>query len=299
MKTQNTPVIRFRDRTTGEICEESVMGNKALLFAYESALGRTLWSILFGSGFVSRVMGAYYDSPRSLKAAESLAAIPGCDPDEAEKPLQEYQSFNDFFTRKLKENARPADMTENVLVSPGDGRLLVFPECQAEDAIPVKGAKKTVRDLCLGDVPEGTLSVAVLRLAPVDYHRYHYPCDAVQKADPAVFSGKYHSVNPIALRHRPDLFVENTRQVTALASLVFGDMRMIEVGAFGVGTIRQTSSPGEHRKMEEKGMFLFGGSTVILVMQSNTVTFDADLVDASAQGMETRVKCGMRIAAAR
>ena len=91
--------VKYVDRSTGERVVESVMGDGALRFAYETLAGRTLWPVLFGSKFVSAVMGRYYDSPRSKKAIASLAAIPGCRVEEAEKPLAEYGSFNEFFTR--------------------------------------------------------------------------------------------------------------------------------------------------------------------------------------------------------
>ena len=86
---KNEPVF-YIDRATGQECMESVMGDGALRFAYETALGRTLWGILFGSGLLSRLMGKYYDSPCSRKKISSLTAIPGCEASEAEKDVSEY-----------------------------------------------------------------------------------------------------------------------------------------------------------------------------------------------------------------
>ena len=67
------------------------------------------------------------------------------------------------------------------------------------------------------------------------------------------------------------------------------------MGAFGVGTIVQTYTGNDHRKGDEKGYFKFGGSTVILVAPAGAITFDADLVKNSSEGLETRVLFGMRI----
>ena len=64
--------IEYIDRATGEKVVESVMGDKALRFAYETLLGRTLWSVLFGSKLVSALMGSRYDSPRSRKDIAKL-----------------------------------------------------------------------------------------------------------------------------------------------------------------------------------------------------------------------------------
>lgn len=295
---KKTAPLTYIDRATGSECTESVMGDGALRFAYETALGRSLWAVLFGSGTISRLLGKYYDSPRSKSKIASLAAIPGCDAGEAEKPLSEYSSFNEFFIRRLKPGARSADMAENVLVSPGDGRMSLFCDIMPDQPIPVKGALRPLAHLCGCELPRRPFDVAVLRLAPVDYHRYHFPCDCIQREAPLKIAGKYHSVNPVAIKKRPDLFVENTRQITRLTSPVFGDFYQIEVGAFGVGTIAQTAGTGEHRKFDEKGYFKFGGSTVILVFESGRINFTADLVSAASAGKELRLKVGDTIGVA-
>ena len=287
------------DRKTGERFRESVMGDKALRFAYETLLGRSLWGILFNSSFLSDLMGKYYDSPASCKKIASLTAIPGCNAAEAEFPTGHYSSFNDFFARKLKAGSRPSDPAEDILSSPADGRLLVYSGLKATDPIPVKGAKKSLNDLCCEDLGAGSFAVAVVRLAPVDYHRFHFPCDCIQAKPPMTVRGKYHSVNPIALAKRPDLYVENTRQITELSSKIFGSFRYLEVGAFGVGSIIQTSSEGEHRKADEKGFFKFGGSTVILIFDAAKLQWDADLLKNSADGVETLIRCGETIGRSR
>ncbi|MBR7106788.1 MAG: phosphatidylserine decarboxylase [Lentisphaeria bacterium] len=292
----NNGEIKYLDRQTGNIITEAVMGDKALRFAYETLLGRTLWPILFGGRFVSALMGRYYDSPRSHKVIAKLIAIPGCHPEEAEFPADHYTSFNDYFSRKLKPGVRPVANEPTAVVSPADGKLLVHTELSPSDPIPVKGARRSINDLCQTTLPDTPLTVAVIRLAPVDYHRYHFPCDCTQKEATQIIAGKYHSVNPIALLRHPDLFVENTRHITVLENPQCGIFRMIEVAAFGVGSIIRSAEGKHFSKMDEKGFFKFGGSTVILVFKAGKVTFDNDLITASANGMETAVKCGSRIA---
>ena len=289
--------VQYIDRKSGKLVAESVMGDKALRFAYNTLLGRTLWPILFGGRMVSALMGRYYDSAVSRRSIAGLTQIPGCRVDEAEFPPETYSSFNAFFARHLRPGARPFDADGNIIISPADGRLLVFPECVADSPVPVKGAQRTIGELCLTPLPFERAAVAVIRLAPVDYHRYHFPCQCTM-GEKKVFPGKYHSVNPVALCRRPDLFVENTRHVTALDSVAAGSFFMIEVAAFGVGSIIATAMPGEHAKMDEKGYFKFGGSTVILVFDRDRVTFDDDLLKNSASGIETLVRCGERIAEA-
>ena len=109
-----------------------------------------------------------------------------------------------------------------------------------------------------------------------------------------VIPGEYHSVNPIALLRRPDVYADNERQILKCRAK-FGDFWLVDVGAFGVGTIVQTFRGDSHAKGDEKGYFKFGGSTVILVAKAGAIRFDDDLVKNSADGLETRVLCGERI----
>ena len=290
--------ITLVDRKTGELFEETVMGDGALRFAYETFLGHCLRGLLFNTSGLSRLMGWYYDSALSKKSISSLASIPGCDPREAELPLDKYTSFNDFFTRRLKKGVRPFDEDPFLLASPADGRIAVFENLTPEGAIPVKGAERSLNDLCCENLKAPSLAAAVIRLAPVDYHRYHFPCSCLQKEPPRKVRGKYHSVNPVALAKYPDLYCENTRQITTLESDVFGTFRYLEVGAFGVGSIIQHSAPGEHAKQDEKGCFKFGGSTVILVFDNARIRWSADLLENSSKGYETIVRCGETIGSA-
>lgn len=288
--------IVYIDRRTGQRVTESVMGNGALRFAYETLLGRTLWCVLFGSKFLSSLLGRKYDSPKSRKAIRELAAIPGCRAEEAEKPLEAYDSFNAFFTRRLKPGARPVG--EGV-VSPADGRLMLYLGAGADLPFPLKGATRNLRDVFgpsgAPDVPDGCYDIAVVRLAPVDYHRFHFPCDCTAEQSVTVLPGTYHSVNPIALVRHPDVYADNERQILRCEAS-FGSFWLVDVGAFGVGTIVQTYRGGAHAKGEEKGYFKFGGSTVILITRAGTLKYDDDLVRNSAEGLETRVLCGERIA---
>lgn len=300
LKEKSSKSILLRNRISGEIEKETVFGDKVLRFFYETLLGRGFWGLLFNTSFLSNLSGLYYDSSFSRKSIASLASTSGCNAGEAELPLEEYTSFNAFFTRKLKEGSRPFDPACEILSSPADGRIFVYENLQTNDPIPVKGAKKTLQELCCGILPEnGKFAVAVVRLAPVDYHRYHFPCACEQESLPVVVRGKYHSVNPVALSKRPDLFVENTRQITLLTSPVFGQFYFLEVGAFGVGSIVQSSGAGKHEKLSEKGYFKFGGSTVILIFESEKIKWDTDLTESTVKGIESLVQCGMSIGRAK
>ena len=291
--------IKLIDRASGNVIIETVMGNGALRFAYDTLLGHCLSGLLFNTSGLSGLLGKYYDSRLSRKDIPKLASIPGCKVEEAEFSPDHYNCFNDFFIRRLKPGMRPFSAEQDIVSSPSDGRVLVYENLKSSSPVPVKGAQRTISELCCGAGLPEELAVAVIRLAPVDYHRFHFPCDCAQSAEPVVFNGKYHSVNPIAFKRVPDVYTENTRQITELDSAVFGKIFYLEVGAFGVGSIVQTSSVGNHAKMDEKGYFKFGGSTVILVFDNAKVKFDDDLLKNSSEGMETIIRCGERMASKR
>ena len=105
-------------------------------------------------------------------------------------------------------------------------------------------------------------------------------------------------MNPIALGAGPDVFGENKRTWTLIETENLGSYCFVEVGAFGVGSIVNTRTSGAVQKMDEKGYFKFGGSTVVVVFEPGKVRFADDLVANSAKGRETLVKVGQPFATA-
>jgi phosphatidylserine decarboxylase len=106
-----------------------------------------------------------------------------------------------------------------------------------------------------------------------------------------------HSVNPIALKQRSKIFITNERHVSILETKHFGKLAYIEVGALCVGKIVQTHKESEpFSKGDEKGYFLFGGSTVILIGQAGRWNLDEDLLLKTRQNQETLVRLGEPIA---
>ncbi len=296
--TEREPIV-VMDRQTGEPFEEAVLGEKWIRWAYQDARSGFLARLLFRSSFVSRLMGMWYDSGLSRGKIDAVIAELGIDAGEFAQPQESYRTFNEFFARHLKSEARPFEPDPQSLVCPADGRALVFPELDEDAFVPVKGHPFTIRKI-LPDAADRFIngSLAIVRLCPADYHRYHFPC-AGQITECRDIAGALHSVNPIALASGADVFGENKRSVTLIETEHFGTMGFVEVGAFGVGSIVNTCCSGRVEKMQEKGYFKFGGSTVILVFEPGRVRFCDDLVANSNAGMETLVKVGQPLAAVR
>ena len=90
--------------------------------------------------------------------------------------------------------------------------------------------------------------------------------------------------------------MENKREITLIDTARFGTVAMVEVGATNVGTIRQSYVPGRPvQKGDEKGFFAFGGSCVITIFQKDRIRFDADILEQSAQHLETYARMGDRL----
>ncbi|NOX46054.1 MAG: phosphatidylserine decarboxylase [Chlorobi bacterium] len=291
---ENTP-IQYIERSSGELKTEKVAGEKWLVWLYNNPVGEiSLWAMVKRK-FISSWYGGMMDEERSAEKIPGFVEEYGIDLGIAQKT--EFASFNDFFTRKLKRGARPVNMDPNVLVSPGDGKIMAYADVGKEDFI-VKGSKFNVpRFLADSILAQKYLhgGLVVLRLCPVDYHRFHFPVDG-NVSFPTIIDGDYYSVNPIALRKRIEIFCENKREYVLVSTKRFGDVVMAEVGATMVGSIVQTYNGTQAIKGEEKGYFKFGGSTVVLLFENGKVHIDEDLLENTQNHLETEVKMGERIA---
>lgn len=208
---------------------------------------------------------------------------------------KDYESFNDFFTRKVKAECRPIDLEPTHLIAPCDGKLSVYPI--TEDArFCVKNTWYTMQSLVrskkLAKKFEGG-QLLLFRLSVDDYHRYCYLDDGVKTKNYHI-PGVFHTVNPIANDTYP-IYKENTREFTLLKSDHFGDVLIMEVGALLVGRITNNHEDQLVTRGTEKGKFEYGGSTIIVCLEKDQAIIDEDLLSNSEQRIETAVKMGERI----
>ena len=291
--------IEVVDRRTGEPFVEKVFGDDAMRVFYGSPMGVKLTSKLLTNKWISNVYGAFNDSGASKHKIEEFVSLLGIDLAECEKDISEYHSFNDFFARKLKPEARPITDEKNAMASPGDGRLYAFQEINDDTISLVKWAPIRLVDLfnsnqSLAERYRGG-SCGVLRLCPADYHRFHFPV-AGKVGITKTVPGLLHSVSPYALEQQLPVFCLNKRTMCELDSDEFGRVLLMEVGALFVGSIVQTYRAGMHvSRGEEKGFFKFGGSTTLFFFEKGAMNFDADLLRNSSNGSETLVRMGERI----
>jgi phosphatidylserine decarboxylase precursor len=300
--------IRFYNRRTRELETERIYGEGWLRFAYENPAGRLFLWLLVKRAFFSHIYG--WQMNKRVSAGKILPFIVKYDLDVSifAKSVYAFKTFNEFFYRRLKAEARPIAEGDEVAVFPADGRHLVFPDVDAADGFYVKGAKFSLAELLgEGHLPEDQRVLArqfaggamvISRLCPVDYHRFHFPT-AGKASEARLIKGELYSVSPVALRRRVHYLVQNKRMITQLDSPVFGPVACIEVGATNVGSIVQTYlSDRPVKKGEEKGLFKFGGSCVITLFARGRIAFDDDLVEQSRDHIETYALMGERMGVA-
>ena len=286
--------IQYYERESGQMKTEKVAGEKWLVWLYYNPVGEaTLWA-LAKRKLVSSIYGTMMDRTSSAKKIHPF--IEDFNIDMSGSQEQEFKNFNDFFTRKLKDNVRPIDTSFNTVVSPADGKILAYADISNSDFI-IKGFRFDVFSFL--DNPDLAQkyhdgALLIIRLAPVDYHRFHFPVSGKISPNKKI-DGDYYSVNPFALRKKAEIFCLNKREYSILSNPLFGDVVMAEVGATMVGSIVQTFKGSFVNKGEEKGYFKFGGSTVVLLFEKGKLHIDEDLLINTAKGYETTVKMGERI----
>lgn len=272
-----------------ELIEVPEVGIGAIRFVYDTAFGRLLAKGILCRKWVSNLYGLWQKSCLSKGKVKKFMAQYNISVEDCTQ--QEFPNFNAFFTRKRK--VIEDKTAPNELPAIADSKLSALP-IGPHSRFSVKDVEYTVAELLedeeLAKTYEGGYCL-IFRLAPDDYHRYSFP-DRGTAEDTREIKGVLHTVNPIAGTMK--VYRRNTRHYTVLHTEHYGEMIQMEVGALLVGKICNHG----HRsfiKLEEKGYFAYGGSTVILLCKRGKVAIDQDILDYSAKGIETKVRLGERI----
>ena len=288
--------IKYIDRETGQIQIENVYGEQWLNWLYHNPVGEaTLW-VIAKRKIVTSLYGDAMEKPSS--ADKIMPFVKEYKVDLSIAQQQRFKSFNDFFIRQLKPEARPIVADSLAIASPADGKILAYENINQSDFY-IKGFRFNV-DSFLNDKELSKKyengAMIVFRLAPPDYHRYHFPVSGVTGSSNIKIDGDYYSVNPLALRKKAEIFWLNKREYGIIKSPIFGDVAMVEVGATMVGSMIQTYTGTTVKKGQEKGYFKFGGSTVVLLFEKDKIKIDSDLLTNTQKGLETTIKMGEQIA---
>lgn len=197
---------------------------------------------------------------------------------EVSKSLQQFSTLHDFFTRELKEGARPIASADDIVVSPVDAKIESFGAITEGQNFVVKGKSYRLVDL-LGKEARAKAykdgQYIVFYLSPADYHRMHSPLDATVLRQYTLGQQSY-PVNQAGLSYGKKPLSHNYRMVTQLQHK---KMRcdFIKVGAMFVNSIALTNTTTAWHKGEEVGYFSFG-STVVMLFEKDSIAFTEDVV---------------------
>jgi phosphatidylserine decarboxylase len=262
---------------------------------------RTLVTLLRWApkGSFSSIVGALARQPlpRGVRTRvyTAFARRVGADLSECERPLEDYASLDEFFTRRLRAGARPMPADEDVIVSPCDGAVSEFGTMNQGRMIQVKG-----HDYRLASLVPDTEAAArfvggtyvTIYLAPRDYHRVHF-CASGRVSGFQHIPGSLFPVNALSVRHVNGLFTRNERIVTYHDSAA-GEIATVMVAATGVGNMTlayenvethrrkrswplgprvRTGAPRPVRRGDDLGAFHLG-STVILLFEPGRVKLE-------------------------
>ena len=211
----------------------------------------------------------------------SFAKAYGVSLDEYERQsFNAYESFNDFFTRELKDEARPIDATNNGIVSPADGVISQLGQIEEAKLLQAKGRYYEIGQL-LANTDDGDYfadgSFATVYLAPSNYHRVHMPFAGTLTTTRYV-PGTLFSVNNSTAANVPDLFARNERLV-CMFDTEYGKAAVVMVGAMSVagietvatGKITRTKDIQEQQhdmkleKGDELGRFYLGSTAIVIL----------------------------------
>lgn len=270
------------DGTTGQ--------DHLLEVIYGHALTRMLLRP-FLSPAVSDICGKFLSTRLSRRIIPSFVKKNHIDLGIYEK--QEFDSYNAFFTRKIKAEQRPINDQKNVLISPSDGKVTAYPITQ-KGRFWIKHTQYTAAQLLKDErLAERYMGgwIYVIRLTVDDYHRYCYVSDG-RKSRQRKIRGVLHTVNPVANDYYP-IYKMNSREYCLLKTKELGTILLMEVGALMVGKINNHEEDSvQVKRGDEKGMFEFGGSTIVVMTEPGMAEPDKDIIHNTKAQAETLVKMG-------
>ena len=282
--------MKIYDRKGQEVIVDQSQNN-LLKLLYSHVLGRCLLKVLT-LPFITYLGGIYMNSFLSKHKIQPF--IQKNQIDMSQYIVQDYHSYNDFFTRQIKRDYRPFSKDSHTLIAPADSKLAYYPIFQ-DTHLKIKDSLYSLEDLLqnqeLAHSYQGGVCL-IFRLTVDDYHRYCF-IDNGTKEDDHYIPGIFHTVNPIANDYYP-IYKQNARSYSLLHTENFDDVIYMEVGAMMVGKIVNHSKTS-FQKGEEKGYFEFGGSTIVMLLKANIIDIDEDIIKNSMTHDETRVLMGEKI----
>ena len=282
------------DRRNGTLFQEFMDDHPS---TYES---RPRWSFtqwLESDPFYDWLVAAYQNTRRSARQIEPFIKKHNIDIGEF-KPVM-YRSFAEFFDREFKPGVRPFTAEPGEMSAFAEARYFGWDKIDVEQQFPIKGRSLNAEQV-LGSKKRAAPfiggPVLLGRLSPMDYHHVHYPDDGTS-LEKAKLGRSLWTVQWHALQHQPNILLRNERQINILSTHNFGRLAFVEVGAMSVGRIVQVHPLDRpYRRGDEKSVFKFGGSAVIVFGEPGKWRPAADILQNTQENIETLVQLGSVVA---
>lgn len=264
---------------------------------YESEPRRSLMQWLESQPMIDWLIALQKSSRRSAKEIDPFVRRHQIDMREFEP--RQYRSFAEFFDRRFRPGVRKFPSAPGEMGAFAEARYFGWAWLQADQKFPVKGYSLDATQI-LGDAERAYPflggPVLLCRLAPVDYHHVHYPDDGTTVED-AWIGGRLWTVNWHALQNQQDILFSNQRHINILQTRNFGRLAFVEIGALSVGRIVQMHPlEDDFRRGEEKSVFRFGGSAIVVFGEPRFWRPSEDLLAHTQEGIETLVRLGEVVA---
>lgn len=287
--------IEYLDRPTGRRCREQVYAGGFLRWLYNTLTGKVASHLLFRHALASRLYGFWSSLPFSRCQIKTLVGSGEVNREDFNQPTSDFNSFNDFFTRRIDLSRRPIPNDPAICISPVDGKALALASIDSRETFQIKrhsfNLSSFLADPDLIRRFDGG-SMIICRLSLADYHHFHFP-DSGWAGESRQIPGDLQASGPYSERTLVPYYTQNQRTLTPILADHFRFMLMVEIGALTVGSIVQCYQAGHAvRRGQEKGHFALGGSTVVLLFQPGTIRIDNDLLRNTAAGLETQVRVG-------
>jgi phosphatidylserine decarboxylase len=278
------------DRRSGTLVNEWMEDSKA---TYESKPRQSIKQWLESEPIYDWLLAAYQHSRRSARKIEPFVRKHHIDMTEFEPVI--YRSYAEFFVRRFRTEARRFPSPAGEMGAFAEARYFAWESLRANQRFPVKGHSLSAERI-LGS-PERARPfvggpVILARLSPMDYHHLHYPDDG-ETLGQDWLGRRLWTVNWHALLHQDDILFRNERQINFLRTRNFGQLAFVEIGALSVGRIIQVHPRDTaFRRGEEKSVFDFGGSAVVVFGEPGAWRPADDLLEHTRDGVETFLRLG-------
>ncbi|MBQ8300253.1 MAG: phosphatidylserine decarboxylase [Clostridia bacterium] len=286
--------MKIWERKNNTYVVEEETAQKGAEFLYNTVVGRVFLKFIFASRWFSNSLAIYQRSKMSKRKIKSFIQKYNINMEMYDEP-ESYKSFRDFFIRKrnVENDIAKECMKKEKLLAIADSKLqVVF--LDEKSVLKIKKSTYDLKDLLQDDKLSKKYKNGVCliyRLSLHDYHRYHF-LDNGELISSKYIKGKLHTVRPISEKY--NVYSKNSRVVSVLQTENFGEVIQIEVGAMLVGKMVNHECK-TFSKMQEKGFFDFGGSTIVQIFEKNSIKIDADILQKNKEDTEVKVEIGMKI----